>query len=198
MVVKTLEVPGLSIQNFVDASHLEDALSRNAHLPRTLHLTEDATIEEATMYGVHLPIGSELGLTLKGFPPVVVGFGGPLAGRLHQGMVVKELSIPSRSIHMSLATGGFTSLRVDQALQQNWDAADRQLVVAFTPPPVAERRPCMAWDVGSFRNQSRWTLARMLSSKRVGAVSNTDAYPTAEELKQAERQVLKLKNGEIL
>jgi hypothetical protein len=158
--VKALRVPGMEIFNFKDTEHLLETLSQFHQMERTLVLT-DVQIGGPTMFHISLPSG-KLGITLKGFPPVVtsVNTDSPIVGRLAPGMVVEQLIVPGCA-PFSLASGGFTDLNVTKRLTDHSHVEGRVLVLMFAAAPNHPQQQGArdAFDVGFFKGS--WGIKRM-------------------------------------
>jgi len=156
LFVESLQVPGLSISNFRSVHHFVQALAQYEKLQRTIVLSCVISESDSTLYGVNLPAAQNLGIILKGFPPVVVDIqhNSIVRGRFQLGQVVERVIIPSRNVDISLATGGFTDQNVITKLNEHCQAPDRQLVVKNEKPPPAQKGSNAPIDWGSFQNRS--------------------------------------------
>ena len=184
LFVCALEVVGrIKIFNFANQQQLVAELQKYCNEQRVLYLTDAEPEVGSIVYEIVLPKG-DLGLTLKGFPPVIsaVSSSSPLFGMVRVGERVERVIIPECNIDLSLSSGGFTNHRVTKTLHEHEDFEGRILVVAQEDSnmrPVNSGGDDLWWDWGSFRDTSRWSLRRMLSnrpSQRIEEESQTNEY----------------------
>lgn len=169
LFVGSLEVVGrVKFSNFATSYQLISELRRYCNEPMILHLT-DAQPEVGYVTEVILPKG-DLGVTLKGFPPIVtaVASSSPILEMVHVGERVERLIIPDYNLDLSLSSGGFTSDRVTRILDEHQNVDGRILIVvqhdSNTHPAHVEGENSM-FDWGSFRFSPNWTLRRMFSNR---------------------------------
>lgn len=119
-----------------------------------------------TLSHLTLPSG-KLGITLKGFPPVVTAVtpDSPLAGEVLPGMTIDQLIIPG-SPPFTLASGGFTDLNVTKRLMENSHVEGRVLVLKYAAiPNHPQQRGAGDWfDLQSFTGF--WGIGRMFHNNK--------------------------------
>lgn len=169
LFVDSLEVVGrVKFSNFATSHHLISELRRYCDEPKILYLT-DAQPEVGHVTEIVLPKG-DIGLTLKGFPPIVtaIASSSPILDMVHAGERVERLIIPNCNLNLSLSTGGFTSDRVTRILGEHQNVEGRILIVvqhdSSTRPAHTEGESSM-FDWGSFQFSPNWTLRRMFSNR---------------------------------
>lgn len=189
LYVHALEIIGtVKISNFRRHSEVVNSLERYSmmvvqeqeqnNLPSALvlYLTDAAPLEEDYLSSeIILPAG-DLGLALKGFPPIVskVHALSPIRDLIQVGQRVDRLIIREREINWSLSSGGFTDQRVAKALNEHDDVENGRILVVVADDDVCKKKKYstgkdkgvnMWFDWGSFQNSSRWSLSRMLSDR---------------------------------
>ena len=155
--VHGIVLPGIEIVNLTDCVHFTQLMQANAANPRRLMLSSSPFYVDTSLgntnntrcaiYKHQLPASSSLGVVMKGFPPVItiVSPSSPLAGRLHKGQTVIALLVPGQPV-MNLASGAFTSARVEERLQSTCHLGGRQLVVKDGHNPQREKGSSRALD----------------------------------------------------
>lgn len=141
-------LPDVEIVNLVEPQHLLELMKVNSSNPRRLIVSSnpfyiDPSVDSGNskalgaLYKHNIPTMSNLGFTMRGFPPVIssVLHGSHFAGRLHSGQTVEALLVPGQPT-MNLAAGAFTSAKVAERLLETSHIGGRQLVVkdAVIPP----------------------------------------------------------------
>jgi hypothetical protein len=160
MFVQTLIVEDAEYSYITDVQSLEEALAFYSHVPRTL-VFRDVPLQGPPTVTITLPVGTQLGIKLKGFPPTVVEVdkSSTLYGKLPVGYVVERLIIEKKEL--SLASGGFSDVNVRRALEESSHIEGRILVANNVTPLGDTKSSNRPFDLGAFRNHSPWSLNRM-------------------------------------
>ena len=143
-----LIMPEIEIINLKDSKQLHELLVANLGVHRQLIVSAhtsyyDRTVGETNptgpLYKHNLPIGQDMGVSMSGFPPVIVQVlpTSPLSGRLHPGQTVVALIIPGQPT-MNLAAGAFTGVKVQERLTATGGMEGRKLVVKDGSKPYRE------------------------------------------------------------
>jgi len=153
--VHGIVMPEIEIVSLADPVHLQSLIQANAANPRRLMISSspfyvDTVVRSSVSGAIYkhtLPASSSLGFGMRGFPPfiAVVAPTSPLAGRIHQGQTVEALLVPGQPI-LNLASGGFTSNRVEERLLKTCQIQGRQLVVKDEQTMKREKGSSRAFD----------------------------------------------------
>jgi hypothetical protein len=153
--IHALAMPDTEIVNLVEPTHLMALLTANVANPRDLLVSSGAfyvdsstgTTVRGVLYKHRLPTAPALGVTMEGFPPVIINVmpHSPLQGRLHPGQTVEALIIPGQPV-FNLAAGAFTSTKVQEKLLATSHLEGRQLVVKDGFNPQREKGSSRAFD----------------------------------------------------
>jgi hypothetical protein len=177
--VHGLEIVGtVKITRFHHHREVVLALEKYEREERILYLTDAPPMDDdALSYEIPLPTPGELGMTLKGFPPIIshVSTSSPICDLLGTGQRVDRLIIheddddKNEILDWSLSSGGFTAQRVTKALLEHNRLGRRRILIVVTDTKPRKRHTdgdTMWFDWGSLRDTtSKWSLKRMLSDR---------------------------------
>jgi hypothetical protein len=178
--IHALEIVGtVKITNFHHHREVVAALQKYKSDERMLYLTDAAPMDDdALSYGIPFPTPGDLGMSLKGFPPIIshISTSSPIYDLLGIGQRVDRLIIHGDYdgtndgiLDWSLSSGGFTAQRVTKALLEHNQLGRRRILVVVVDTNPRRRHAdgdTMWFDWGSFRDTtSKWSLKRMLSDR---------------------------------
>jgi hypothetical protein len=150
----SLRLPGLEIKNVVHEQQLNNILTANRHLPRTLVVSSHPPL--ASKNGCHykhdLPVTEHLGLHFTGFPAKVqsVDPNSFMVGKIHPGQSVSAVIVPGLA-DLTMLSGGFAGSHVQQHLQTYRHVPNKQLTVMdqhqamFVQHHTSRRGVCQRW-----------------------------------------------------
>lgn len=140
--VMALQLPGVEISGFRDASTLQQVLEghlrvSNYRLVISTYPPTDSG-DQGLLYRHDLPTDQDLGITFDGFPAKIATVDklSLFYGRIVPGQFVEAVVVPG-SADLKFESGGFTGHRVAQYLTETANVVGRRLVIANVPlnPP---------------------------------------------------------------